>query len=150
MEAAVKKCEESQHSAETNQLRQMKNLPQRRDRQRDDQEPHRPIARGVLDVIRSGWRPIARERFPDRASPAATRQIRNTTTFVHLLVRMEFIAVSPLSVIFLQVHSAVQARHLIAISIEHLRGRVLKNSRQAPFRLPGSSADDPRLGFTLE
>src|ERR1700693_2387389 len=64
--------------------------------------------------------------------PKGTRQIRNTSTFVHLLVRMEFM-VDVRSVIFLQVHAVVETRHLVAIAIEHLRRRILEKSRQSDF-----------------
>src|SRR5580693_9851672 len=50
--------------------------------------------------------------------PTGIRHARNTTTFVHLLVRMEFTGGSR-SIIFLQVHAAVHARNLIAVAIEH-------------------------------
>src|ERR1700720_2307332 len=64
--------------------------------------------------------------------PSGTRQIRNTNTFVHLLVRMEFMLAACL-VIFPQVHSAVETRHLIRVAVEHLRRRVFEESRQPDF-----------------
>src|ERR1700693_272606 len=48
------------------------------------------------------------------STPKGTRQIRNTSTFVHLLVRMEFMVYFR-SVIFLQVHAVVETRHLIRV-----------------------------------
>ena len=70
------------------------------------------------------------------STPRGTRQIRNTTTFVHLLVRMEFMPLSVQSIrleILLQVHAAVQASHLIAVAVEHLSRRIFEESRQADF-----------------
>src|ERR1700722_511422 len=64
--------------------------------------------------------------------PNGTRQIRNTTAFVHLLLRMEFMLIIR-SVILLQVHAVVKARHLIAVSVKHLRGCVFEEARQAHF-----------------
>src|SRR6202163_1252272 len=53
--------------------------------------------------------------------PMGIRHSRNTTTFVHLLVRMRFIGRA--LVIFLQVHAVVQTGDLISVPVEHLGWR---------------------------
>src|ERR1700737_4943698 len=63
--------------------------------------------------------------------PMGTRHSRNTTTFVHLLVRMRFIGRA--LVIFLQVHAVVQTGDLISVPVEHLGLRVLEESGHANF-----------------
>src|SRR5271169_6824581 len=79
-----------------------------------------------------GFEPSPPVNASQISTPRGTRQKRNTNTFVHLPVRMEFMVVARL-VIFLQVHAVVETRHLVAIAIEHLGGRVLEKSRQADF-----------------
>src|SRR5579862_9383583 len=79
-----------------------------------------------------GFEPSPPVNASQMSTPRGTRQIRNTTTFAHLLVKMEFMA-RIRSVIFLQVHTVVETGHLVAVAIEHLRGRVLEESRQADF-----------------
>src|ERR1700730_13371996 len=73
-------------------------------------------------------------RFPWTACipsiPSGSRQRRNTTTLVHLLVRMEFNS-QLRSVIFLQVHPVVEAGHLVAIAVEHQR-RTAQEFSEAP------------------
>src|SRR3984893_5931932 len=63
--------------------------------------------------------------------PRGTRHSTNTTTFVHLLVRMRFIGRA--LVVFLQVHAVVQTGDLISVPVEHLGWRVLEESWQATF-----------------
>src|ERR1019366_7827816 len=69
------------------------------------------------------------------SKPSGPRQARNTATLVHLLVRMEFMVwIRPeirISEILLQVHTVVEAGHLIAVAIEHLGRRILKEPGQA-------------------
>src|SRR3984893_16048033 len=60
-----------------------------------------------------------------------TRQSANTTTFVHLFIRMRFIGW--ILVVFFQVHAIVQTSDLISVTVEHLCGRILEKSRQANF-----------------
>src|SRR5260370_20584662 len=60
-----------------------------------------------------------------------TRQSANTTTLVHLFIKMRFISL--FLVIFLQVHAVVQTGDLISVTVEHLRGRILEKSWQANF-----------------
>src|ERR1700674_975597 len=63
--------------------------------------------------------------------PRGTRHSTNTTTFVHLLVRMRFIGRA--LVVFLQVHAVVQTGNLIFVTVEHLGWRILEKSGQVNF-----------------
>src|SRR5216684_5038458 len=77
-------------------------------------------------------------RFPWTARrtsiPSGARQSKNTTTLVHLLVRMEFKRMLR-SVIFLQIRPVVHACNLIAVAVEHQR-RAPQEFPDAPlFRL---------------
>src|ERR1700747_558636 len=79
-----------------------------------------------------GFEPNPPWNASQMSTPRGTVQIRNTTTFVHLLLRIEFIFYVR-SVIFLQIHAIVEARHFITITVEHLRRGVLEESWQTDF-----------------
>src|SRR5215469_13995011 len=65
--------------------------------------------------------------------PSGIRQTRNTTPFVHLLIRMEFM-ISLFSLeILSQVHAVVEAGDLFAIAVEHLCRRILEETGQTDF-----------------
>jgi len=51
MQARVKKSKQSQHTAKTNQFREMQDFTKRRNAQRDDQKAKRPISGGMGDEL---------------------------------------------------------------------------------------------------
>ncbi len=82
--------------------------------------------------------------------PAGIRQTRNTTTFVHLLVRIVMIFFAQ-KFLFSAVHAVIKAGYLVAITVEHLRGRVFEVPRQPNFpRLAPAGMIDLRIHVRIE
>src|SRR2546425_4763519 len=67
VQANVEEREQAKHAAKTNQLRQIQELAEGRDAEREDQEAERPIAGSVLDEFDRVRAELARERTPDQS-----------------------------------------------------------------------------------
>src|ERR1700722_16849841 len=79
-----------------------------------------------------GLEPNPPVKASQMSTPAGTRQSRNTTAFVHLLVSIEFMTIVRL-IVFLQIHAVVHAGDLIAVAVEHLCRGDFEKSWQAHF-----------------
>ena len=56
VQANVKKGEQAEHAAETDQFGKVEEFAKRRDAESEDQKAQRPIAGGVLNELRRDWR----------------------------------------------------------------------------------------------
>src|SRR5260370_31663838 len=65
VQAGVEKRKQAKHAAKANQLRNVKELAQRRNRQRDEEEAERPIAGRVLNEFERIGDGVAEPKVPD-------------------------------------------------------------------------------------
>jgi len=74
MKHPIGKCRHAHHAAHRNQLRPVGNAPQRRDEERQNQKPDRPIAGGVNGQCQRFWLQPARQQLQCRPAGRCQHQ----------------------------------------------------------------------------